>query len=81
MNKTGQIDKLRTGALCGRGDWATVTCAGNDCEVRFVEQVTEGAACTVLLARDLIEEKADLEQVLSWNGDRWNTSSPGTRVP
>ena len=38
------------------------------CEVRFVEQVTEGAACTVLLARELID---DDEPLMIANCDQW----------
>ncbi len=38
------------------------------CEVRFVETVTEGAACTVLLARDLIDNDHPL---MIANCDQW----------
>lgn len=41
--------------------------AGN-CEIRFVDQVTEGAACTVLLARALIDNDAPL---MIANCDQW----------
>lgn len=37
-------------------------------EIRFVEQVTEGAACTVLLARDLIDNDQPL---MIANCDQW----------
>lgn len=38
------------------------------CEIRFVEQVTEGAACTVLLARELIDND---EPLMIANCDQW----------
>ncbi|MCE9608434.1 MAG: glycosyltransferase family 2 protein [Planctomycetia bacterium] len=38
------------------------------CEIRYVEQVTEGAACTVLLARDLIDSDRPL---MIANCDQW----------
>jgi len=39
-----------------------------NCEIRFVDKVTEGAACTVLLARDLID--ADVPLMIA-NCDQW----------
>jgi NDP-sugar pyrophosphorylase family protein len=39
-----------------------------DCEVRYVDRVTEGAACTVLLARDLICNDRPL---MIANCDQW----------
>lgn len=38
------------------------------CEVRYVESVTEGAACTVLLARDLIDTD---DPLMIANCDQW----------
>lgn len=38
------------------------------CETRFVDKVTEGAACTVLLARDLIDNEHPL---MIANCDQW----------
>jgi NDP-sugar pyrophosphorylase family protein len=38
------------------------------CEVRYVDRVTEGAACTVLLARDLIN---DDQPLMIANCDQW----------
>lgn len=38
------------------------------CEIRYVEQVTEGAACTVLLARDLIDSD---DPLMIANCDQW----------
>ena len=38
------------------------------CEIRFVDKVTEGAACTVLLARDLIDNEHPL---MIANCDQW----------
>lgn len=37
-------------------------------EIRYVEQVTEGAACTVLLARDLIDND---DELMIANCDQW----------
>jgi NDP-sugar pyrophosphorylase family protein len=39
-----------------------------DCEVLFVDQVTEGAACTVLLAKELIDSEQPL---MIANCDQW----------
>ena len=38
------------------------------CEIRYVDQTTEGAACTVLLARDLIDTD---EPLMIANCDQW----------
>ncbi|MGF1579467.1 MAG: glycosyltransferase family 2 protein [Gemmataceae bacterium] len=39
-----------------------------NCEIRYVDRVTEGAACTVLLARDLIDTD---EPLMIANCDQW----------
>jgi NDP-sugar pyrophosphorylase family protein len=41
---------------------------GGDCEICFVDQVTEGAACTVLLAREWIDTDSPL---MIANCDQW----------
>jgi NDP-sugar pyrophosphorylase family protein len=38
------------------------------CEIRYIERVTEGAACTVLLARDLIDSR---DPLMIANCDQW----------
>lgn len=41
---------------------------GNECEIVVVDSVTEGAACTVLLARELIDND---DKLILANSDQW----------
>lgn len=49
-------------------------CGANPCEIVLVDQVTEGAACTVLLAEQLINDDQELliansDQHVVWDGE------------
>lgn len=53
-------------------------CGNNKCSVIPVNQVTEGAACTVLLARDLIDSDEELilansDQLVEWDSQKFVT--------
>jgi NDP-sugar pyrophosphorylase family protein len=48
-------------------------CGDNKCEIIIVDQVTEGAACTVLLASHLIDND---EPLLIANSDQWMNWDP-----
>lgn len=43
-------------------------CGYNSCQIVFVDKVTEGAACTVLLAKDYINND---DELLLANSDQW----------
>ena len=43
-------------------------CGDNECEIVIVDQVTQGAACTVLLAKEFINND---EELLLANSDQW----------
>ena len=51
-------------------------CEENACEIVVVDQVTQGAACTVLLAKDLINNDEELiiansDQIIEWEANHF----------